>query len=70
MDKMIMIVGMMFFAVPLIALFDYLMFMPYLKETLEHYKKTGKIEKTQWIPACVMESLFFLVGLLLGAVFK
>lgn len=72
MNDLFIISSIMFFGIPLIALFDYLIFKPMLERNMisaiKEYNETGKINisPNTWIPACVMESLFFISGLVLG----
>jgi hypothetical protein len=62
----------MFFAIPIIALFDWIMFSARVKqdiiEAVKEYNTTGdvKIGYMAWLPACVMESLFFITGIVIG----
>lgn len=60
----------MFFAIPLIAIFDWIMFAPMLKQSYEEYNLTKKISPYTWIPACVMECLFFIAGIVIGYVVR
>jgi hypothetical protein len=58
--------AMMFYAIPLIAVFDWLIFHSY-----GACDKCGNLpHKNTWIVACVMESLFFIAGIVLGVGLK
>jgi hypothetical protein len=72
MNDIFTIAAVMFYAVLMIALLDYIIFMPRLKyeilESVRIYNETGVINVPwyTWIPACMLESLFFIAGLTIG----
>ena len=72
MNKLILIGMTMFFAIPVIAIFDYLIFSAVLKKNIEdaiiEYRNTGTIVIHPYagLPACILESFFFIAGLFIG----
>lgn len=55
-----------FFGIPLIALFDYMIFMPYFRQQVKDLKKYERISVLSWLPACFIESLVFIAGIMIG----
>jgi hypothetical protein len=72
MNDIFIIGAIMFFGIPIIALLDYMLFMPKLKsdmiKAIKEYNETGDFELSPltWLPACILESLFFICGLFLA----
>ena len=72
MNNIFLIAGALFYTIPLIAIFDWIIFGNILKNNVmvavEEYNRTGdiKLSPYSWIPTTFIESLLFIAGLYIG----